>query len=56
MLSSGMFAGSLSAWAKSVAGKQIEVQGGAYTEISVDELQSMLKNKDFRAGQCPHPI
>jgi len=30
-----------------VASKQIEVQGGAYTEISVDELQSMLKNKDF---------
>ena len=31
----------------SVVGKQVEVQGGAYTEISVDELQSMLKNKDF---------
>jgi rhodanese-related sulfurtransferase len=30
-----------------VVGKQVEVQGGAYTEISVDELQSMLKNKDF---------
>jgi rhodanese-related sulfurtransferase len=30
-----------------VVGKQVEVQGGAYTEISVDELHSMLKNKDF---------
>lgn len=30
-----------------VAGKQVQVQGGAYTEISVSELQSMLKNKDF---------
>ena len=28
-------------------GKQVGVQGGAYTEISVDELHSMLKNKDF---------
>lgn len=31
----------------STAGKQIQVQGGAYTEISVRELQSMLENKDF---------
>jgi len=31
----------------SVAGKQVQVQGGAYTEISVGELQSMLENKDF---------
>jgi rhodanese-related sulfurtransferase len=31
----------------SVLGKQIEVENGAYTEISVDELQSMLENKDF---------
>jgi rhodanese-related sulfurtransferase len=30
-----------------VVGKQVEVQGGAYTEISVDELHSMLKSKDF---------
>jgi len=30
-----------------VVGKQVQVQGGAYTEISVNELQSMLKNKDF---------
>lgn len=30
-----------------VAGEQIEVQGGAYTEISVSELQSMLKDKEF---------
>ena len=30
-----------------VTDKQIEVQGGAYTEINVDELHSMLKNKDF---------
>jgi rhodanese-related sulfurtransferase len=30
-----------------VAGKQVQVEGGAYTEISVSELQSMLKNKDF---------
>lgn len=31
----------------SVVGKQVQVQGGAYTEISVSELQSMLKNKDI---------
>jgi len=31
----------------SVVGKQVQTQGGAYTEISVSELQSMLKNKDF---------
>jgi len=31
----------------SVVGKQVQVQGGAYTEISVNELQSMLKDKDF---------
>jgi rhodanese-related sulfurtransferase len=31
----------------SVASKQVQVQGGAYTEISVNELQSMLKDKDF---------
>ena len=30
-----------------VTGKQVQVEGGAYTEISVNELQSMLKNKDF---------
>lgn len=30
-----------------VAGKQVQVEGGAYTEISVNELQSMLKDKDF---------
>jgi rhodanese-related sulfurtransferase len=28
-------------------GKQVEVGDGAYTEINVDELQSMLENKDF---------
>lgn len=31
----------------SVEGKQVQVQGGAFTEISVSELQFMLKNKDF---------
>ena len=30
-----------------VASKHVQVEGGAYTEISVNELQSMLKNKDF---------
>jgi len=30
-----------------VLGKQVEVGNGAYTEINVDELQSMLENKDF---------
>ena len=30
-----------------VPGMQVQVQGGAYTEISVKELQSILKNKDF---------
>ena len=29
----------------SVVGKQVETQSGAYTEISVDELQSMLRDK-----------
>jgi len=31
----------------SVAGKQVQVQGRAYTEIRVGEFQSMLKDKDF---------
>ncbi|MHC4718411.1 MAG: rhodanese-like domain-containing protein [Planctomycetota bacterium] len=31
----------------SVLGKQVEVGDGAYTEINVDELQSMLETKDF---------
>jgi rhodanese-related sulfurtransferase len=31
----------------SAEGKQIPVQGGAYTEINVREFQSMLENKDF---------
>ena len=31
----------------SVLGKQVEVGDGAYTEINVDELQSMLDSKDF---------
>ena len=26
---------------------QVQVRGGAYTEIGVNELQSMLKDKDF---------
>jgi rhodanese-related sulfurtransferase len=30
-----------------VVGKQISVPGGSYTDISVPELQTMLKNKDF---------
>ena len=30
-----------------VTGKQVQVQDGAYTEISVSELQSLVKNKDF---------
>jgi len=30
-----------------VRGKKITVQGGEFTEISVGELQTMLKNKDF---------
>lgn len=30
-----------------VGGKQVEVQGGAYTEISVGELQSMLRDENF---------
>jgi len=28
-------------------GKKIEASGGTYTEVSVSEFQSMLKNKDF---------
>lgn len=31
----------------SVDGKQVEVEGGSYMEISVNDLQSMLKDKDF---------
>jgi len=30
-----------------VVGKQVQVQGGSYTEVSVNELKSMLKGKDF---------
>jgi rhodanese-related sulfurtransferase len=28
-------------------GEQVDVQGGSYTDISVNELQTMLANKDF---------
>lgn len=28
-------------------GKKVEVSGGFYTDVSIAELQSMLKNKDF---------
>jgi len=28
-------------------GQQVEVTGGSYTEISIDELQVMLESKDF---------
>lgn len=28
-------------------GQEVEVSGGTYTEVSVSEFQSMLKNKDF---------
>lgn len=28
-------------------GQEVEVSGGSYTEVSVSEFQSMLKNKDF---------
>lgn len=30
-----------------VKGEKVAVQGGAYTDASVAELQAMLKNKDF---------
>ncbi|OGO27477.1 MAG: hypothetical protein A2136_01070 [Chloroflexi bacterium RBG_16_54_11] len=30
-----------------VVGKPVQVEGGAYTDVSVVELQSMLENKDF---------
>lgn len=30
-----------------MAGKQVQVHGGAYTEISVNMLQSLLKDKDI---------
>ena len=30
-----------------VAGKQVSVSGGSYTDVSVAELQTMLANKDF---------
>ena len=28
-------------------GKPVEIDGGAYTDISVEELQAMFENKDF---------
>ena len=30
-----------------VVGKQVSVSGGNYTDVSVNELQTMLANKDF---------
>jgi len=30
-----------------VVGKQVSVDGGSYTDVSVAELQTMLANKDF---------
>ncbi len=30
-----------------VSGRQVSVPGGAYTDVSVAELQTMLQNKDF---------
>lgn len=30
-----------------VQGEKVQVAGGSYTDVSVTELQSMLKNKDF---------
>ena len=30
-----------------VTGKQVQVAGGSYTDVSVEELQTMLANKDF---------
>ncbi len=30
-----------------VTGQQVSVEGGAYTNVSADELNTMLKNKDF---------
>jgi rhodanese-related sulfurtransferase len=33
--------------AAQVVGKQVQVDGGYYTDVSVPELQTMLANKDF---------
>jgi rhodanese-related sulfurtransferase len=30
-----------------ITGQKVAVAGGSYTDVSVDELQSMLANKDF---------
>jgi rhodanese-related sulfurtransferase len=30
-----------------VQGEKVDISGGSYTEITVTELQAMLKNKDF---------
>lgn len=30
-----------------VQGKKVDVPGGSYTDVSVNELESMIKNKDF---------
>jgi rhodanese-related sulfurtransferase len=32
---------------KSVAGEKVDVAGGSYQNITVNELNTMLKNKDF---------
>ena len=32
---------------QAIAGNKVAVSGGEYTDISVDELQNMLNNKDF---------
>ena len=41
------FAACQAAAPEEVQGKKIDVTGGSYTDVSVAELQSLLKNKDF---------
>ncbi len=40
-------ASSLSTPTLEAVGKKVPVSGGSYTDVSVSELQTMLKNKDF---------
>ena len=42
--------------AATVVGKQISVQGGAYTDISAAELKTMLANKDFKLINVHYPF
>lgn len=46
-LASGLFFSACQAAPIEVQGTKVDLSGGSYTNVSVAELQSMLKNKDF---------